>query len=574
MKNNFFKLFIFKFKKSLFWRYNKNNWEIQILNKNFYLLWIATLIALVLTITYFSFSQHNINAYTNKKFLFYINEIFKFNQKSTLFNNNNLWIYSFKTLLNTVKITISATFLGFVFAIISSFFGAKKINNNLLCKLWRFIIIVLRAFPVLVFATIFKKSLDPIESLFWIYVWFTWLWIHKYLIDMINSFDLSNYYLSIKLGENKYKAFYKEVLVKIKTRIFSLYFYSLESNFRWISLLGTLGIYGLGLLIYKPINIEINQNISQLTIPLLIFMFFLIINEIISFLINYFLFEKQYKFSKKTKIYSLKYNFRFLFTIVFFIITFIIFILALIDLEKNYSKMFLWKSFFARIFQINFEKIFSFNKISPLVLLFKVIWQSFIITFYVAIFGTFLGIVQSQKINNKFQSVVLKILAVFVRTMPLIVLFYIFDIFWINPFTTFFLLMIFLNSFSFSKIVSTMVDKIEIDFFNNLKKQGYSQLKIIFIFIIPFIKKELFIQIIFMFENVTRSVITYGIILNGANLGSQIKIFTEKEQFANAANYLFPTMLLFIFLELFLSRIKTKNKKNYLKMVKQLIIFK
>ncbi|WP_156933531.1 ABC transporter permease subunit [[Mycoplasma] collis] len=534
------------------------------MNKNFYFLWLFILLILIFVLTYFSFSKNNVNYHSNQRFIYFLKEIFKYKNKSSFFSRDNLLIYSLEILFNSFKITIGATFLGFSLAVLTSFFSSEKIHNNWFSKIFRFLIIFLRALPVIIFATILKKIFDPNEALFWIYFWFTWLWIHKYLSDIINNYNLESYYLSLKLGNNKYKAFYNEILLKIKSRIFSLYFYSLESNFRWISLLGSLGISGIGALIYIPISSDINNSISEITIPLTVFMSFLIINEIFSFLINHFLFEKKYSFSNKTKINSLKYNFRFLLILFLFIITLAIFIWSILDLEKNYSKIFLFTNFFSRLMQINFKTIFSFNQISPLPLLFKVIWQSFIITIYVSIFGLFLGIFQSQKINNKFQSLILKIFSLIVRIIPFIVLFFIFDIYWFDSFTTIFLLTIFLNSFSFSKIVSTMVDKIDIIFYDNLKKQGYSYFKIIFIFIIPFIKKELIIQILFLYENISRSVIVYGVFSSGINLGSQIQIYTEREQFSVLSNYLLPIIIFFISLEY----ISIKLKKNKVKKIK------
>ncbi|PAF54850.1 phosphonate transport system permease protein [Mycoplasmopsis agassizii] len=487
----------------------------------------------------------------------FISDLFKYTDSSNYFPGQNLWILSLQQMWVSIRLIVLGTIVGFLVSLVSSYFGARKIHSFFAFTFYRFFIILLRALPIILFARAFSNAFRANDAAFLTYSWFTWLWVHRYLVDMINNSDLQYFYKSLSLRNSKIKSFYLEVFWRIKIRILNLYFFSLESNFRWISLLGAVGIIGTGTLIYTPLK---NSVYDQLGAPLTIYFIFLLLNELMIFLIKKYLFHG-IKFNAKTNRYSIHYNHQKIILLIFGFISFIIAVIALANLEYDYSNAKVITNLLERFFQIDLAIIFDSSGNSPISLVWDVLLQTIIIWFFTFIIGTTIGIFQSEKINKKAQSLIFKIIGLSVRIIPSLLVFYLLNILWFEPITTIFLVLVLHSSFNFAVITSSTFNKINFQTLETLRKQGFSYFKILRVWVIPASKKELIINGSFLFENLLRDVVYFGVF--GANrLGAAIQVNIDRSTFFELANFSWPLIFITIVLEYITNYLVSRNIAN------------
>ncbi|ADR23888.1 ABC transporter, permease protein [Mycoplasma leachii PG50] len=433
----------------------------------------------------------------------------------------NLFLDTLRLLWITIKLALTGTFIGFILAIITSFLSFDKVNNKFLSYLISIVILILRSTPELIFIILITSTFRNDLSLLLVYIWFTWLWLHKYYIDMLNSFDLQPYYVSISQGNSKFKAFFKEIYPRIKNRVIALFIFSFESNIRWASILAALSLPGIGrLIVYGSEN---TANFNQLGIPLLVLMSFILVLELLNYLFKKYLVEarsKVYKQKNETKFeyytrLSKKLNVNKIIISLIFISLTIISIITFINIPIYIFNLDYVKSFFNNLLNPNFASFSIFNKHienNPILL----IWNSLqftIVAMFICIIIAIIGIrLQSIRLNNLFIVIICRSLNVLIRLIPTIVYFYVFHPIFSNALTLVIIVVSLHQASSKAKQLVEVVDNLNIQIINNLKIQGYSNNQIFLKYVLPAIKIEFISLSIFYFELIFRASITYYIL--------------------------------------------------------------
>ncbi|QIN42618.1 ABC transporter permease subunit [Mycoplasma capricolum subsp. capripneumoniae] len=433
----------------------------------------------------------------------------------------NLFLDTLRLLWITIKLALTGTFIGFILAIITSFLSFEKVNNKFLSYLISIVILILRSTPELIFITLITSTFRNDLSLLLVYIWFTWLWLHKYYIDMLNSFDLQPYYVSINQGNSKFKVFFKEIYPRIKNRVIALFIFSFEANIRWASILAALNLPGIGrLIVYGSEN---TAQFNQLGIPLLVLMSFILVLELLNYLFKKYLVEarsKVYKQKNETKLeyytrLSKKLNVNKIIISLIFISLTIISIITFINIPIYIFNLDYVKSFFNNLLNPNFASFSIFNKHienNPILL----IWNSLqftIVAMFICIIIAIIGIrLQSIRLNNLFIVIICRSLNVLIRLIPTIIYFYVFHPIFSNVLTLVIIVVSLHQASSKAKQLVEVVDNLNIQIINNLKIQGYSNNQIFLKYVLPAIKIEFISLSIFYFELIFRASITYYIL--------------------------------------------------------------
>ncbi|WP_027334047.1 ABC transporter permease subunit [Mycoplasma elephantis] len=469
-----------------------------------------------------------------------IKNIFSFDKNSNFltgsfsYEYDNLWFLSFKYLYITFKYALVGTFIGFILAIITSFLSYKNINNKKFAYFIKLFILFLRAIPELVFIRIFSMTFRNEVCLLFIYIWFTWLWLHKYYIELLESIDLKAYKISMMQGNSRYKAFRDEILSRAKNKFFSLFLFSFESNVKWTSILSALSLPGIGILLKK--GYSSTEEFKQLGIPLFVLITFIIFLEIINIIFKKYLFEAKSKkinfeenMSNKNKYLSLskKRNIRSIVLFIFFLLIIVYSIYVLIDIKFLIHNMNAIKLFVTSLFKPNWNSLnlnsTEFSKNSFLMLL-KCFEFSILCIVIVAILTIlFVRFASIKLTNNNYYPFISRCIFVLIRTIPIIVMFYIFKPLFDSPFILLIILIGIQEATNLIKQVVETIDNLSEQKIAYLKMQGYSNNFIFRNFIFPSIKKDFYSLLSFYFELIFRNTITYSMFVGEEmNFGNMI----------------------------------------------------
>ncbi|MBU4692066.1 ABC transporter permease subunit [Mycoplasma zalophi] len=497
--------------------------------------------------------------------------IFSFSNISTLDYEQNLIIRSLSVLWFTIKYTISGTFIGFLLALLTS----SLTNRNFTNKIWSFfsrnIILFLRCIPELLFITLFTSIYRAEFSLMLIFIWFTWLWLHKYYIEALESIDTRPFYVSINQGNSKIKSFYKEILPRLINRFISLFIYSFESNMRWGSILSSIGAPGIGILVnYAG---QTTSRFKQLAIPLLVLLIFIILLEILNMLLNKYLFQINTRKLKTTDINKLSKTINIRFWIKLFIVLmlgiFSIYVISVTDKSYILSKS--STRFFRALLSPDWQ---AFNwssldiKTNPLLQILQIIIFA-ISTMTITIILSILIIPFCSMFTNKFQStIIFRGLNSVNRLIPTVVLIYLFSALSSTPSKI--TLIVFVlgihEASGFIKQISEVVDNIDEWKIKNLQLMGNSKFRIYFKFILPTIKYDFITLAIFYFEMAIRNAIIYSVFTTSQNslyLGRGLMdALNERSLQVNIASVYFWCSTLTIFLLNIISEQIINNLKN------------
>ncbi|CAL58969.1 ABC transport system permease protein p69 [Mycoplasmopsis agalactiae] len=434
----------------------------------------------------------------------------------------NLLLETMKVLWVTIKLALTGTFIGFVLALVTAYFSFATPTNKYSAFLVFVIMLILRSIPELVFIQIFILSIQNELSLLLVYIWFTWLWLHKYYEELLVSVDLEAYKISLMQGNSKTKAFFKEIYPRVKNRIIALFIFSFESNMRWASILGALTLPGIGKLIYYA-----SHNITffnELGIPLLVLMVFVLLLEVLNYVFKRFLFEARTKVILPTKNedkisyykrLSKKINIRRVIIVLIFMLFAVVSITTFATTRIKIHNLDVTKKFFEQIFNPDFSH-FSFKSTdvnhNPLLL----IWNSLQFSFaslFICIVLTLIAIrLQSLNLNRLYVAATARSLNVLVRLVPTTVLFYTFFNIFPSPITLLMLVVGIHQMCSKSKQLTEVVDNLDIEAINNMRMQGYTNNQIFLKYVLPAIKVDFISMTIFYFELIFRNSITYYVL--------------------------------------------------------------
>ena len=530
---------------------------------------------LLISIIIFSLSTLNFSFNYEGFKLFWQNmrDFFKFSTNSTYFQfgiKKNLFILSLIFFYKTFSLTLVGTFLGFVLALLTSYFANKNTYKwySLPIKL---LILLLRSFPELLYIYLFSgsKIFSNYLSLLFIYAWFTWLWLHKYFLEIYENIDYSFYFISIKQGNNRIRAFLKEIFSRVSNRFISLFFFSFESNIKWGTIISSLGVFGIGSLIDYA---NYSQNFTEMGIPIAILFSFLIFLEIIFYFINKYLLQANTKIlnSKEYK-YLLKRDipFRSIIKSILFFSIFIYSIIILSKLDYKIGKYGEIKEIFKYFFNPSFINV---NYVISSIFI-ELIPYSTLISF-LSFFVTLLLLpLTSRKLFNNKTSIIFKIINTFFRILPVIFIFYLFYPIFNSSLFLLIICLIFHSIFKNIKQINELIDNVDLNIINNFRKQGWNKFWIYTKFIMPYIKKDLISIFLFNFELNIRNLITYSFLTKELTLGNLLNdSLNEKNLKIDEAFGYIWIIFIFIFLSnlifYFINEILIKQKYwNLLKII-------
>ncbi|WPB54737.1 hypothetical protein SAM46_01095 [Mycoplasmopsis verecunda] len=457
---------------------------------------------------------------------------------------------NFKYFLITLQSVTLGTFFGFFLAIITGYFSATNIHKHKIFSIiLKVILMLLRAFPVIVFILLFKNAFSAQLASFTLYFWFTWLWMNRYISDLIESSDTKVYYRDIYLGKNKIASFYKNIYLQVRIKFFLNFFIAYESNIRWVAILGLVGINGLGIFFSNPRIYKDSFGITLLFIAL-----FILLIEIILFSLNkVLLVQKEIKPANKKDIYSFKYNWKKYVLILMLMCYFAILIWGFISLSNSEIYWTTLNKYFSSIFKFDFS---DFN-ISLLAQYWIIIQQAFLSIVIGYIFAVFYSYVLSEKINKTYNVLAFKSLLTLIKVIPTFFWFLIF-----NPImdqTTAITIALIVSAFrKLTKQVTESINTIPLHIIIMYKSKGWNKLKIYRWYILPYVNKQLISVFIFQSEDSIRSAINYGAFANIGIYNTVLK-YQENGDYNKIFPIILPAYILFILIEITFWLSKEKN---------------
>ncbi|BAP01149.1 ABC transporter permease [Mycoplasmopsis californica HAZ160_1] len=485
----------------------------------------------------------------------------------------NLWVDSFKALWINIQNALTGTFIGFLLAVLTAYLSFSKGLNKYIAVIFKFLLLFLRAIPELVFILVISGTFRFEFSLLLVYSWFTWLWLHKYYIDILENTEIRPFYVSLNQGNSPFKAFLKEIFPRVKHRFNALFIFSFESNIRWSSILGTLGLPGIGALI--KYGSSSTSLFAQLGIPLLVLVIFVAILEIAN------IFFKKYLFEAKSREIKVKHKFSFanyeqlskIVNIRKIILSCIYLIFVGITIYTLATTRYLTVNahntvqFIKYLFNPDFSgfSIFSNLTANNPILIF---WESFqfsTASFAICIILTLISIrLQSIKINKTYFAFSFRMLNVLIRILPTIVFIYLFLPLFTSAITIIFIVVGIHEMSSMSKQITEAIDSLDEEIIANMRLQGYSNNAIYFKYVLPSIKFDLISMSTFYFELIFRASITYSIFSeNKLTIGTQITINMDTRNFhpEKAMTYVWIGTISILFINLSSYLLLKKIKK-------------
>ncbi|QGZ97353.1 hypothetical protein GE118_00865 [Mycoplasma sp. NEAQ87857] len=517
----------------------------RILFNKFFKLSLILLLFIIFIYFLYRLNVFNLVDSNYKEFWLKVKQLFSFGSFDNELPGQNLWLFNLKLLWTSIKNILLATSVAFIFALFISFLNASILfKKPYLSWITRTISLLLRAFPVIVMLLFFKWFIvNNHLKAFIIYFWFTWLFILRNLNDIINTSSITKYWHFRYLGNSFVKSIKNTIILPNINRYIMLFFYSLESNLRWSTILIYVGINGIGF--YFQYDDFQYLGISILYIMITIFSF-----ELLLYFINNYLNKGAQIKTKKQTIYpNIKKITKIL--IIFLLSIFLIYllidlILNLINSNNPNINIKALEIFFKRFFILDFSSI---NNNPDIYLIYITIFMQVYCAIYIALFSAIIYVfVMNNKLNKPFNIIFWKLILSILKALPTILIFKL-----LNPlFSTSFALVLALSFSSFRKITKHLNELVnsltqsKIDF---LKGKRINNFIIYYKFILKEAIFKLFIILFFEFENSFRNAMTYSVFV-GSGLDLIINKYQQENQFGKIIPLILPAYLLFILFEL------------------------
>lgn len=501
------------------------------------------------------FLQANLLPLGGNIFLDRLTELFKFSNKISDYPNYNLWILSLDFLWLSIRTALIGTSIGFILGLFTSYFQNEKLFHikpiNYFVKIF---IPTLRALPTIFFIFYFSYSFSSQISLILVYSWFSWIWIHKYISEYYLGVNYQIYWNMVYEGKNHFHLFKNAIWPQIKNKIIALFLYSFEANIRWSSILGVLGLSGIGELIYKASNNEY----ESMGIPVVVLMLFVIFLEIFNILVKKLILpNKNNGFLINGQIEIKKFNFKktIKFLIFFLFLSLLIYALASIDFSGS---MYYENSIIQNFFAPNWNSLINdnFNIWFDIYILFL---QAFLIIF-IAVAISFLFIYLTfYKLFGAIAYLGVLFLG-FLRAIPFSLFLFFINPLFDNPVYSIVLILGFTTGLTLAKNCLETLNKIEKTTIEHFQILGFSKNKIFIRYAIYFLAKDFFNFSLFNLEDQFRNLITYGK-FGSSSIGFYIDFYFNgsKKEFDNMASFVWVSFFIncFVIFAIYLLKNRT-----------------
>lgn len=525
-------------------------------NKNYKKLnpWIKwTISIIVFVIIVLSFVSVGFKIAPNGSNLFFENLklFFTFSDKSKYFPEQSLWNVSLVYLLLTIKQTLLGTIVGFALALMTSYLSFKLFTNKFSSLAISIIVNVFRFLPILMVIYYIQLSYTKELGLFIVLLWFTWLWAHKYLIEIYRNIDYSLYFQRIIEGDNKFISFFKTVFHQVNTRVVSLFLYSFESNVRWSTILGTLGLIGIGQLIQQG-----TEDFSTMGIPVLMISVFLVFLEILIFTFKKVFIEEKIPFVKKdfNENRYLKYRkFKKVFSIVLIVVLISFIVYAFVSSDFNSLKNDSGKVFIEQVFAPDWSILKSSSLTIP-------IWQQIVNLFgqiIVVLTTSILVLLLTLFLGNKFlfkkTYFLIHILNSIVRAIPPIAILFLVDSIYFDTSSALTIALAISLSTTLFKIINEKNEKIDSYSIQIMFLSGYSRCMIFKNYVLYKIRNDIVTVGIFEFENTFRNLIIYGSYSGATEISSQLDYLFKRSLYDKMGAFFWLIFICIIVINILLS---------------------
>lgn len=525
-------------------------------NKNYKKLnpWIKwTISIIVFVIIVLSFVSVGFKIAPNGSNLFFENLklFFAFSDKSKYFPEQSLWNVSLVYLLLTIKQTLLGTIVGFALALMTSYLSFKLFTNKFSSLVISIIMNIFRFLPILMVIYYIQLSYTKELGLFIVLLWFTWLWAHKYLIEIYRNIDYSLYFQRIIEGNNKFISFFKTVFYQVNTRVVSLFLYSFESNVRWSTILGTLGLTGIGQLIQQG-----TEDFSTMGIPVLMISVFLVFLEILIFTFKKVFIEEKIPFVKKdfNENRYLKYRkFKKVFSIVLIVVLISFIVYAFVSSDFNSLKNDSGKVFIEQVFAPDWSILKSSSLTIP-------IWQQIVnllgqiivvltISILILLLTSFLG----NKFLFKKTYFLIHILNSIVRAIPPIAILFLVDSIYFDTSSALTIALAISLSTTLFKIINEKNEKIDSYSIQIMFLSGHSRCVIYKNYVLYKIRNDIVTVGIFEFENTFRNLIIYGSYSGATEISSQLDYLFKRSLYDKMGAFFWLIFICIIVINILLS---------------------
>lgn len=564
MKNNVVK-------SNLFFSYINNENKFK---KKKISLWIKVLlITIILSVVVASFiivgfnlSPRGLKVFSNR-----IVEIFSFSNSINDYPNYSLIELSLQFLWITIQGVLIGTSIGFVLALITSTLSNSFIFKNLIIeKTIKIIIALFRGFPTIIFIYLFTNLFSKNVSLVLVLLWFSWLWLHKYMIEFYQNLNYYPYYSLLVQGYSKTKAFLKTIVPQINNKFISLFLYSFDSNMRWSSILGTLGLAGIGELIEKASH----DQYDSMGIPILTITIFMMFLELTIFIFNRYLFvHKSFVFNKSINEFTSYKNKKTYIKILLLVLLISLLILSFVTLDWSHTSN-NGNNFIKSLFNPNWSILEQKANLNIYMDILNLIIQVIVIMSIALFLSLFLIFVSCFKLFG-YYSLFGIFIGTFLRSLPMIAIFFIINPIFMDPTSSICIILAISTSTVINKNTTESINKLDSNIISSYSMQGYNKVFIFFRYILPSVKNDWITLFLFEQESQFRELLTYGKYGSSA-IGFNISIYFSgtKKQWNNMATFVWISFFIIIsviFIN-YLIRLFWVENKNIFKIINDMKI--
>ena len=537
------------FNSNVFYNWVSTNKNYKKLNP--WIKWTISIIVFVIIVLSFVSVGFKIAPSGSNLFFENLKLFFTFSDKSKYFPEQSLWNVSLVYLLLTIKQTLLGTIVGFVLALITSYLSFKLFTNKFSSLVISIIVNVFRFLPILMVIYYIQLSYTKELGLFIVLLWFTWLWVHKYLIEIYRNIDYSLYFQRIIEGDNKFISFFKTVFHQVNTRVASLFLYSFESNVRWSTILGTLGLTGIGQLIQQG-----TEDFSTMGIPVLMISVFLVFLEILIFIFKKVFIEEKIPFVKKdfNENRYLKYRkFKKVFSIVLIVVLISFVVYAFVSSDFNSLKNDSGKVFIEQVFAPDWSILKSSSLTIP-------IWQQIvnllgqiIVVLTISIIVLLLTLFLGNKFLFKKTYFLIHILNSIVRAIPPIAILFLVDSIYFDTSSALTIALAISLLTTLFKIINEKNEKIDSYSIQIMFLSGYSRCMIFKNYVLYKIRNDIVTVGIFEFENTFRNLIIYGSYSGATEISSQLDYLFKRSLYDKMGAFFWLIFICIIVINILLS---------------------
>ncbi len=523
--------------------------------KPFFKIFFILIFLLIIFYSFFKIS-FSLNIVEYEEFIKNLEKIFYFKNLDPSFPSNTVLENSLNYLWITIRVTLTGTTIGFILAILTSFLSSKNITNNFLSIIFQIFMLFLRSFPAIVFINATKNAFSLEYAAIIIFAWFSWIWCNKYLLEIIKNIDVEGYKWFIKKGHGKIYSFKKQILDRAKNKFIMIFLYSFESNFRWTTMLATVGVIGIGFFI----NNNIPHKFEFVGIPLTIIFITIFLLEIFNIFVNKILLNVK---SKNKQTFNWKKFFKI--SLIFLVIFITIYSLWILNSQKMNFLIFKERiqSLFNPKISLWLEK---YSRLNPWLGVLELFYQCIIAIFIAMIYSITMSIFLSEKLQKWFIFLPAKIINTFLKIIPIIIFFYILNPLFLNSIGLATILFGFHSGSVIAKQLSESINSLEKEKIDFYKLKGYSKIFIIKKYAWPIIKKDFKSFSYIRLEVIFRNMIILGS-LGFSIIGNNLDSFEHRQQLQHFAAYIWVIVItIFIYntLPFIINWIRRKiYEKNY-----------